>query len=929
MSENRKIGILLLAFVLTLCFGTTLFQNTAQATCLYGIYNNGAYGITIDINAAPYTTYANKSYGQYAYGTAGCAWYASARVNQLTGKGSTIWAGTAWYNSRGEQLGFTKGTSFSTTQKALACYSNHVTVVEGLDSSGNVIISEGGVSSSSLANYGYCRITTMSRSTLESARGGSFIGYVYLGVSMINSQTLPISVSYSDDTLDQPRKTISTTTATMAATISVTGASISSVSTVGFELYNANGSALKSKTETPKPKNGVINAWYSIGSGQEIDVALSSGTTYLYRFLCVINGTTYYGDFKSFTTTAIYVNGITVSPSSLTLKKGNSSSLSVSVSPSNASHKAVNWSSSNEGVATVVNGTVTAVGTGTATITASASDGSGVRGTCSVTVSPTAVTSVSISSQSLVLNVGDSARITSQVYPSDADNQSIVIYSDNDDVAYWDNDTIYAVGAGETTIWFEAADRTNNAKASCSVTVNPTITDIELNRSSITLATEGIGAQFPLICYKTPADGRGTINWISLDPSVALVDQNGLVTAQGAGKTQIHASVSNGPSVSCLVTVQSGMPLLQLPSETLTVGEEAFASIGASRIDLPNGLETISARAFAGNSSLLYVRIPNSVTSIDDTAFDGASKLCILCGHGSVAEAFAASHGIETLNDESASFVYVRSISMDSSRTMGLEDTIQLSAEVLPSNASNPALAWSSSDESIVSVSESGMLTALATGSATITAEAVDGSGKKAQCRVTVTLPNVTVIEARDESRTAMDSTDATIVSNLSIGGVSINRVQKAGIQVYNANGGLLKTRMDDPVLAGDTLSVAYTMSNLGLTLDADTMYRYRFAVIVSGITYYSEYSTFTTLEGYPRIRFSSSSLTISVGDEVQLQPVVEFCDSTDVLYRTSNSSVAYEMNGTLYAAKAGTAVITAYLAEDATVKATLTVTVN
>ena len=80
--------------------------------------------------------------------------------------------------------------------------------------------------------------------------------------------------------------------------------------------------------------------------------------------------------------TSIYLNR-----SSLTLEGGETSTLTVSVYPSNADNKNVEWSSSDEKVATVdQNGLVTAVGKGSATVTAAAADGSGVKGTCTVTV---------------------------------------------------------------------------------------------------------------------------------------------------------------------------------------------------------------------------------------------------------------------------------------------------------------------------------------------------------------------------------------------------------------------------------------------------------------------------------------------------------------------------------------------------------------
>ena len=80
--------------------------------------------------------------------------------------------------------------------------------------------------------------------------------------------------------------------------------------------------------------------------------------------------------------TSIYLNR-----SSFTLEGGETFTLTASVYPSNADNKNVEWSSSDEKVATVdQSGLVTAVGKGKATITAAAADGSGVKGTCTVTV---------------------------------------------------------------------------------------------------------------------------------------------------------------------------------------------------------------------------------------------------------------------------------------------------------------------------------------------------------------------------------------------------------------------------------------------------------------------------------------------------------------------------------------------------------------
>jgi len=83
----------------------------------------------------------------------------------------------------------------------------------------------------------------------------------------------------------------------------------------------------------------------------------------------------------------IPVTGVELSESSLILDVGDSETLTATVSPNNATNKAVTWGSNNESVATVADGVVSAVGEGTATITATTTDG-GITATCTVTVVP-------------------------------------------------------------------------------------------------------------------------------------------------------------------------------------------------------------------------------------------------------------------------------------------------------------------------------------------------------------------------------------------------------------------------------------------------------------------------------------------------------------------------------------------------------------
>ena len=74
------------------------------------------------------------------------------------------------------------------------------------------------------------------------------------------------------------------------------------------------------------------------------------------------------------------------------------------------------------------------------------------------------------------------------------------------------------------------------------------------------------------------------------------------------------------------------------------------------------------------------------------------------------------------------------------SATMNKGDTLQLTATISPSNATNQSVTWSSSDSTVASVSNSGLVTAKKGGTATITVKTADG-GKTATCSITVNSP--------------------------------------------------------------------------------------------------------------------------------------------------------------------------------------------
>ena len=156
--------------------------------------------------------------------------------------------------------------------------------------------------------------------------------------------------------------------------------------------------------------NDVLSTTYSVGAGATITdgkfVATEAGT-YTVTATVTYNAQGYTNITKtatatcSITVTAVAVphpvTGVTIAPTSVTIKQGATTTLTATVSPSNADDPSITWSSDNTSVATVVNGVVTAVAAGTANITVTTVDG-GFTATCAVKVKPLQYTFYAINS---------------------------------------------------------------------------------------------------------------------------------------------------------------------------------------------------------------------------------------------------------------------------------------------------------------------------------------------------------------------------------------------------------------------------------------------------------------------------------------------------------------------------------------------------
>lgn len=142
---------------------------------------------------------------------------------------------------------------------------------------------------------------------------------------------------------------------------------------------------------------------------------------------------------------------VTLDKTSVTLKKGDSTKLKATVSPSNATENNVTFYSSDDNVATVsADGTVTAVEGGTATITALVG-GKSAKCTVTVTVAMTGIKADGSTSRKVA--VGDKTNLVVLRVPADATDVVTAKWtSSNPNVATVSNGTVTAVAPGEVTI---------------------------------------------------------------------------------------------------------------------------------------------------------------------------------------------------------------------------------------------------------------------------------------------------------------------------------------------------------------------------------------------------------------------------------------------------------------------------------------------
>ncbi|QNL98168.1 Ig-like domain-containing protein [Treponema sp. Marseille-Q4132] len=166
----------------------------------------------------------------------------------------------------------------------------------------------------------------------------------------------------------------------------------------------------------------------------------------------------------------IHIESITLDKTELNLLSGESSKLTATINPANASNKKITWASDNSGIAEVdQNGNVRGKAVGTAVITVTTEDG-GKTAACTVKVKFIHIESITLDKTELNLLSGESSKLTATINPANASNKKITWASDNSGIAEVDQDGNVR-GKAEGTAVITATTEDGNKTVSCNVTV--------------------------------------------------------------------------------------------------------------------------------------------------------------------------------------------------------------------------------------------------------------------------------------------------------------------------------------------------------------------------------------------------------------------------------------------------------------------------
>ena len=334
---------------------------------------------------------------------------------------------------------------------------------------------------------------------------------------------------------------------------------------------------------------------------------------------------------------------------------------------------------------------------------------------------------------SLTLGMDTSGTLNAAVLPENATNQSVTWTSSNEAVATVSGGIVTPVGEGETEITVTTDDGGHTAVCKVTITKPAEIsaTGVELDRTTMSL-TLGMDTSGTLNAAVLPENATNqSVTWTSSNEAVATVS-GGIVTPVGEGETEITVTTDDGGHTAvCKVTITKPAEIsatgveLDRTTMSLTLGVDTSGVLKATV--LPEGATNQSVTWTSSNETVATV-VGGTVTPVGE----GETNITVTTDEGS----YTAVCKVTIAKPEEVSVTGVKLDKATMSLTLGEDTSGTLNAAVLPEGATNQSVTWSSSNETVATVSD-GIVTPVSEGETDITVTTVEGSYTDA-CKVTV-----------------------------------------------------------------------------------------------------------------------------------------------------------------------------------------------
>lgn len=342
----------------------------------------------------------------------------------------------------------------------------------------------------------------------------------------------------------------------------------------------------------------------------------------------------------------------------------------------------------------------------------------GAKTSFQVTVKDIPVSSLKLDQNNVVLRPKESVQLQENIQPANATDKSVVWKSSDSAVASVDEKgRVTALKNGTTVI---SAVMKNGLRAECRITVKIAVDYVQLDSTYKDVYVTQTG-QLNATVYPEDATNK-KVKWRSTNTSVVSVDQTGHYKALKSGFAYIYATSEDNEHIERFCEINVNVPPVEVniqeSSLNLKRGQSYqlnYTAYSPTGVDVAFKWESVDPKIASVNQKGVITALREGVISItlNSSYYNGGDMVLVT-----------------VTNPVSALKMNKTSANM----TKG--SYLQLSASVSPSDASNKGLTWTSSNKNILTVSSSGKVYAKGFGTATITAQAKDGSKVKAASRI-------------------------------------------------------------------------------------------------------------------------------------------------------------------------------------------------